>query len=64
MVITGVLTYPGTDKESVLSMQDAVEQGLLDFRNGLYLNLTTGERVSMVDAMNTGYIKVRQLLIL
>ena len=60
MVITGVVRNPGTDDdEIILSMQDAVSQGLLDLQNGLYHNFTTGEDISFVEAMNNGYIKVR-----
>ena len=61
MVITGVVSNPGADEEKILSMQDAVSQGLLDLQSGLYHNLTTGDKMSMIDAMNSGYIKVSSL---
>ena len=62
MVITGVVSNPGKEEETILSMQDAVSQGLLNLQNGLYHNLTTGEQMSMIDAMNSGYIKVRPMI--
>lgn len=64
MVITGVVSNPGADEETVLSMQDAVGQGLLDLENGWYRNLTTGDKVSMIEAMNTGLIKVSWVTLL
>ncbi|XP_067932421.1 serine-rich adhesin for platelets-like isoform X2 [Watersipora subatra] len=58
MVITGVVSNPEGENEEILSMQDAVNQGLLDLENGLYHNRTTGEKMSMIEAMNAGYIKM------
>ena len=61
MVITGVVSNPEGENEEILSMQDAVNQRLLDLENGLYHNRTTGEKMSMIEAMNAGYIKVKDL---
>lgn len=61
MVITGVVANPGADEdeeEIVLSMQDAVSQGILDLQNGTFFNSTTRESISFIEAMNSGYIKV------
>lgn len=62
MVITGVLRNPGSDEETLLSMSEAVSQGLLDLENGLYRNTSTNENMSMIEAMNRGYIKVSILM--
>jgi len=62
MVITGIVVNPGTSSESVLSMQEAVERGLLDLEHGVYRNSVSGEELSFVEAMNCGYIKVTQLI--
>jgi len=63
MMIVGVVTNPDSQRgEEVVSMQEAVAAGILDLAQGLYYNSTTGQYVSMVDAMNKGYVKVSLLL--
>lgn len=66
MVITGVVANPGSaaDDEVILSMQDAVSRGLLDLENGLYRNPTSGDNISMIEAMNNGFIKVSFTIVL
>lgn len=54
-VIRAVLD-PRDDKE--LSLQDAIAKGIVDQDHGLYVNPTTGETVSIPEAMNNGQIKV------
>lgn len=61
MVIKGVVLNPGSnddEDEIILSMQDAVEKGILDLANGLYVNSITNEKMPLIEAMNNGYIKV------
>lgn len=61
MVIRGVMLNPGADEkdEVILSMQEAVDRGVLDLANGLYYNSTSRKTMPLVDAMNSGFIKVR-----
>lgn len=61
MMIVGVVANPGqagAGDEQVISMQEAVDAGILDFSNGLYVNPLTKQSMSMVEAMNAGWIKV------
>ena len=58
MMIVGVVSNPGEDEENVMSMQEAVEAGILDLSQGLYFNRKTRKSISMVEAMNFGWIKV------
>lgn len=66
MVIKGVLLNPGVEEEDevMLSMQEAVARGILDLANGLYYNSTTRQKMSVIEAMNNGYIKVSCSLLL
>ena len=59
MMIVGVVRNPGADEEEVMSMQDAVQAGILDLAQGLYYNSSTRQHISMVEAMNSGWVKVR-----
>lgn len=61
MMIVGVVRNPGDEEEEVMSMQEAVEADILDLAQGLYYNSRTRERISMVEAMNSGWIKVLNL---
>lgn len=58
MMIVGVVTNPGAAEENVISLQEAVESGILDFNAGEYVNPLTRRRIPMVEAINTGWIKV------
>lgn len=58
MMIVGVVRNPGEADEQVLSMQDAVTLGILDLAQGLYYNSRTRQHISMIEAMNNGWIKV------
>ena len=58
MVIVGVVRNPGHEPEDVLSLQDAVNLGILDLSQGLYYNNNTRQHISMMEAMNSGWIKV------
>ena len=51
-IISGV-TDPRTGR--VLSMEEAIEKGLIDLENGTYTDPVTGEVIPLYDAMKAGY---------
>ena len=63
MVIVGVVRNPGQEPEQVLSLQDAVNMGILDLSQGVYYNTDTKQHISMMEAMNNGWIKVSSCVI-
>jgi len=57
MVIVGVVTNPGEEEEEIISLQDAVQRRRLDLGQGVYWHPTQRQFISMVEAMNNGWIK-------
>ena len=55
-IIRGVVDPRNQD--SVISIRDAVESGIVDQEKGLYVNPDTGEGMPIPEAMNNGLIKV------
>ena len=55
-IISGV-TDPRTGR--VLSMEEALEKGLIDLGNGTYIDPVTGEVVPLYDAMKRGIVYAR-----
>lgn len=57
-MITGVVKYPGREPEEIISLQEAIDTGVIDPNNGLYIDRTNRQRLAIPQAMNEGYIKV------
>lgn len=57
-VITGIVCNPGTEPEEIVSLQDAIDRGIIDPARGLYVNKLTYASIPIPQAMNEGLIKV------
>lgn len=58
-VITGIVSNPGCDPEKIISLQEAIDRGIIDPNRGLYINKSTYASIAISQAMNEGLIKVR-----
>jgi len=58
-VIKGIVSNPGEEEEIIVSLQDAIDTGIIDPANGLYVNKKTRISIAIPQAMNEGFIKVR-----
>jgi len=57
-VITGIVSNPGEESEVIISLQDAIDCGIIDPEQGLYVNRETLTSMPIPQAMNEGLIKV------
>ena len=57
-VITGIVCNPGREPEEIISLQDAIDRGIIDPARGLYVNKITYASIPIPQAMNEGLIKV------
>ena len=63
-VITGIVSNPGEDPEKIVSLQDAIDRGIIDPNRGLYVNRLTYKSMPIPQAMNEGLIKVTIVIVL
>ncbi|XP_067948243.1 dystonin-like isoform X2 [Watersipora subatra] len=57
-VITGIVSNPGEEPEKIISLQDAIDCGIIDPNRGLYINKATRNFFPIPQAMNEGLIKM------
>ena len=56
LIVCGVRD-PKTGKE--LTLEEAVQKGLVDLDKGIYKDYRTGKEISLIDAIKHGYLKVK-----